>query len=188
MKKEKTEVAQSDSPHKQPKLGYFVVSTLLGGIFGFITSIFFYNQIILYFIPFLFTGEITFFNIFLIVIFAPFGEEISKILPIVFLEQEESQTFPPLGWMYLGLGSGLGFTLLENALYGMEFINQFTFSTGMILLLVRFLLPLHLLSTPIAAYGIGAWKDSQNKKWIAFLLLAMILHGAHNFLAVYLSV
>lgn len=168
--------------------GLLTVAIFLGGVFGLLTSIFYYSQVSVFLLPFSFSENMTVYTFLLIVVFAPFGEELMKVMPGVFLETEEELTFSPFGWMILGIGSGLGFTLLENMLYGVRFVSQFNWYGGGLLLLARFLLPVHMLTTSIASYGIGAWKETVDRKYLVFLLVAMLIHAFHNLFALFLRV
>lgn len=191
MNTEEPPTKQEDREHPvfaKVTIPQIVAVAFLGGLFGLITGIFYYARVSVVLIPFAFSGEPELMSILLVAVFAPVGEEIVKVSPVLFVESERKLSFSPLGWMYLGIGSGLGFTIFENVLYVGQFISLYDWRAAGFLVLLRFLLPLHLLVTGIASYGVGAWKQTQERKYISLLLLAMLIHGMHNFLSVVLGV
>ncbi|MHA1582284.1 MAG: PrsW family glutamic-type intramembrane protease [Candidatus Baldrarchaeia archaeon] len=163
--------------------GHYLASLLLGAAFGFAASLFESTQIIPllpYFI--LDNFQLNVYTLMVVVFLAPFAEEITKILPVFFLKTQENIELDVVGWMKLGITSALGFSLLENLSYFVLFSTFYQIYVAIWYLLLRFMLstPLHLMATTIASYGIGNWDNYGEGKYLAFLAIAMVIHGLFN--------
>ena len=117
------------------------------------------------------------------VLIAPFVEELAKPLGLYFIAAEERPNLTLKEWAFLGAMAGLGFAIVENALYAGTISGSGTEAAGLLLLL-RFLLPLHMIASAISGWGFGLWVKTRNAKYfIICLLVAMILHGLFNLAA-----
>ena len=117
------------------------------------------------------------------VLIAPFVEELAKPIGLYLINAEEKPNFELKEWAFLGAMAGLGFAIVENILYGSNVANFGMETTGWLLLL-RFLLPLHMIASAISGFGFGLWVKTKNAKYfIICLLIAMILHGLFNLAA-----
>lgn len=102
-----------------------------------------------------------------IAILPPFAEEFSKIFPLYYRHGETQRSI-----MQLALAVGFGFGLVEMITYGAVY--------GFQILPVRVPgLLFHPSSAAIAAYGIAT------KKPLPYYGLAVVLHFANNFLAIF---
>ena len=163
---------------------HYLASLLLGAVFGVAAALFSSSQMLML-LPFVsFTNlQPGVFLIFLVVVLSPFAEELAKILPPLFLKNQENLEINVVEWMQLGVASAFGFSLLENLSYFWLFVNTFGMHGAVWLLLLRFLLstPMHLTATTIASYGVGIWDNYDEGEYFVFLVIAMIVHGLFNF-------
>jgi len=117
------------------------------------------------------------------VLVAPFVEELAKPIGLYFLQAEEKPCFTLQQWAFLGAMAGLGFAIVENFLYagtlgagGSEAAAQ--------LMLLRFMLPLHMMASAISGYGFGLWMKTKDARYFIYCLFgAMLLHGLFNLAA-----
>ena len=117
------------------------------------------------------------------VLIAPFVEELAKPLGLYFLQAEEKPNLTLKEWAFLGAMAGLGFAIVENFLYAGNVSSAGAETSGMLMLL-RFMLPLHMMASAISGYGFGLWAKTKNAKYFIYCLLAaMILHGLYNLAA-----
>jgi RsiW-degrading membrane proteinase PrsW (M82 family) len=129
--------------------------------------IFFFSSGILVSIPFalFFSNFYPFFPAALVVILAaPFVEELAKVFPLFYRHGETERSL-----VTLGILTGLGFGISELVIY-VTFLN--------VPLIVR--IPgviFHASSAAITSYGIA------KKKPLPYYLLAVLLHAANNFFA-----
>ena len=117
------------------------------------------------------------------VIVAPFVEELAKPMGLYFMHAEERPDLELREWAVLGAMAGLGFMVVENFLYAFTFL---TYGSGASILLLglRFMMPLHVIATAISGYGFGLWVKTGKAKYFAgCMLAAMLLHGAFNLAA-----
>jgi RsiW-degrading membrane proteinase PrsW (M82 family) len=126
-------------------------------------------------------------DLFLATVIAPIAEEFAKIvglLPLVFSKRWEEED-----GLVLGAASGLGFAATENLLY--EY-NAFVTGGAIAFVMVAILriltsTLLHASATAMAGWGLSKWKQAGIvkgiPKFLAFLLLAMIMHGFFNLFA-----
>jgi len=88
--------------------------------------------------------------------------------------------------MILGTFAGLGFGLMENAVYTFNAFAAAGANAGLLLLLLRMLLclPLHMIATTISCFGFGLWANTGKIKYfIVYILISMLIHGSYNFIA-----
>ena len=127
----------------------------------------------------------TLFTIVVVCLIAPFVEEQVKPLGLYLLKVTKVR----LGfgeWATLGAFAGLGFGLLENALYAGTAAFGYGTDAALTLLALRGLLslPTHMIASSFAGFGVGLWaREGKLGSFIKFLILAMVIHGAYNFLA-----
>ena len=161
---------------------------IIGGVFGMMAGII--NTEILI-IPSITSSNTTYSYTIIIgaLIVAPFVEEIIKIAGIVFIKTQENINIWVHDWIELALFSALGFSVFENFLYFSQFLNSNQLNNALMLLSIRFLIstPLHLTTTSIAAYGIGNYDVTHLKKYLVYLLLAMIIHSMFNLSMVFIE-
>ncbi len=121
------------------------------------------------------------------VLIAPFAEEITKPLVLSFNVIRRELDELEDGFIY-GAAAGLGFAATENLLYGSVFLTQ-----GLAIFVVLMILRsfggclLHASATAFTGYGYGKVIMNQSSLLavLPFLLLAMVLHAAYNFLVSY---
>ena len=117
------------------------------------------------------------------VLIAPFVEELAKPLGLYFLQAEEKPNLTLKEWAFLGALAGLGFAIVENFLYAGTVGGSGPEASAMLMIL-RFMLPLHMMASAISGYGFGLWAKTKNAKYFIYCLLAaMILHGLFNLAA-----
>lgn len=119
-----------------------------------------------------------------VVIIAPICEELAKPLsfriPIVKKNFEE----PEDGLIY-GAIAGLGFSATENLIYGIGFLQE-----GILLFIILMLTRsfggciLHASATALTGYGYGQHrlKHTRLLTLVPYLIIAILLHSAYNFL------
>lgn len=137
---------------------------------GIMEKIFFFLSGLLVSVPFtlFFSGLSDLFlaQIYSVVIFTPFIEEFAKVFPLFYRHGETERSI-----LTLGILIGLGFGVTEFVLYVLTLgASPISRLPGVVF---------HASSAGIAAYGIA------KKKPIPFLLIAVALHLANNFLAVF---
>lgn len=117
------------------------------------------------------------------VLIAPFVEEMAKPLGLYLLQAEEKPNLELKEWALLGAMAGLGFAIIENFMYAGSVGTAGTDAAAMLMLL-RFMLPLHIISSAISGFGFGLWAKTGNARYFIYCLLtAMILHGLFNLAA-----
>ena len=117
------------------------------------------------------------------VLIAPFVEELAKPLGLYFLQAEEKPNLTLKEWTFLGAMAGLGFAIVENFMYAGNVSGSGAEASAMLMVL-RFMLPLHIMASAISGYGFGLWVKTKNAKYFIYCLLAaMILHGLYNLAA-----
>jgi len=123
----------------------------------------------------------------LAVIIAPLVEELAKPLGLYLIQGEEKPHFRVEEWAMLGAIAGFGFAVLENILYSVTAL-EFGADASLSLLLLRFMLPLHMIASAIAGFGFGLWVKNRNGLYFLIcLIIAMLLHGLFNFAAIFLG-
>lgn len=169
--------------------GYAASSFLLGAVFGFIAGL--GNSRFLFFLaPVIVEYSEETAVLVAGVIVAPIIEEISKVLPLVFLESQECITLTITQWLKLGVASALGFSTFENLYYSLIVYARFGLHQFMSLMVIRFLTctPVHVASTALSSYGIGCWNTYRMRRYFAFVAAAMLNHGLYNLAAILLNV
>jgi RsiW-degrading membrane proteinase PrsW (M82 family) len=111
---------------------------------------------------------------------APFVEEFAKALGVLRVRRFINE--PEDGLVYGG-SAGLGFAATENVLYGLVLLAE-SLEASLVLVAIRSVSSalLHATATGSTGYGIGrakVWGGSV----VPWFLLAVLLHGAFNFLA-----
>jgi RsiW-degrading membrane proteinase PrsW (M82 family) len=120
-------------------------------------------------------------TIVLVAVVAPLIEELVKPIGLLLIHKEERPSLTMMDWALLGLFAGLGFALLEDALYT---LNMAQYGTGAMLVLMgtRLAFPLHLITTTLAGAGYGLYaRSGKPADFARYLVLAMLVHGAFNF-------
>ncbi len=167
-----------DYRHMAIALGFGALSTLLAtwGEMGLMADT------APLFIPFS-TDDPTPIMILMAVLIAPFVEELAKPLGLYFLQAEEKPNLTLKEWAFLGALAGLGFAIVENFLYAGTVGSSGAEASAMLMIL-RFMLPLHMMASAISGYGFGLWAKTKNVKYFIYCLLAaMVLHGLYNLAA-----
>ena len=127
--------------------------------------------------------NVTIYLILSVVVIAPFIEELAKPLGLYFIWGEERPTLEPEEWAFLGALGGFGFAIVENILYASSMLPYGT-EPAIILLGIRFLLPVHVIATTISGFGLGLWLKTKNAKYFAACMFAsMLIHGLFNLAA-----
>ncbi len=87
-------------------------------------------------------------------------------------------------WIVLGAVAGLGFGLLENAIYATEALSHGIHAVlGVLALRTGLSLPVHMAATSIAAFGVMRWrKTGRIEELLKFLLVAISIHSVYNLL------
>ena len=117
------------------------------------------------------------------VLIAPFVEELAKPLGLYFLQYEEKPDLTLKEWTLLGALAGLGFAIIENFLYAGN-VASGGMEASASLMLLRFMLPLHMMASAISGYGFGLWVKTKNAYYFIYCLIAaMVLHGLYNLAA-----
>lgn len=175
---------------REVERSHLVTSWLLGACFGIGAAIFNSVHLMLIFIPITSETTVEVFSLNLVTILVPFIEEITKLIPVFFLKNQENLDLDVDQWIYLGVFSALGFSVLENILYFLTFVNMYGYYAGFWLLLLRFLLttPMHLTSTTIASYGAGEWDNCGEPKYLGFILIAIIIHSLFNYITFIMAI
>ncbi|HID73763.1 MAG TPA: PrsW family intramembrane metalloprotease [Thermoplasmata archaeon] len=153
-----------------------VLGALAGGIAGFVNSI--YGIGVLFLVKF----DLFWFIVLLVGVVAPVVEELVKLLGVYLINQEEWPNLAIRDWTVLGALSGLGFATLENAIYALNFLAAgFGGDATLLLLGIRFLFPLHIISTAVAATGFGLWvRTGEIGYFLRYVGVAMLLHASFN--------
>jgi len=122
-----------------------------------------------------------FFSLLTVAIVAPLVEEAVKPIGLMVVWHEEQPDFRLVQWALLGFMAGLGFALMEDALY-MYGVASWGWGTMLMLLGTRLLFPVHMLCTTLTGTGYGLWTKTKNPwHFIFFLAVAMCIHGFFNF-------
>jgi len=117
------------------------------------------------------------------VLIAPFVEEMAKPIGLYLLQAEERPNLELREWAFLGAMGGLGFAIIENFMYAGSVGSAGTGAAAMLMLL-RFMLPLHMIASAITGWGFGLWAKTGNARYFVYCILtAMILHGLFNLAA-----
>jgi RsiW-degrading membrane proteinase PrsW (M82 family) len=168
------------------KKSHLLISTGLGGLIGFlcawVETFYMIPTLPLFFV----TGNFTIITLISACIIAPFVEELSKPMGVYLVKMEEKPLLSVKNWMLLGTFAGLGFGLMENAMYTLNAFSVAGANAGLLLLLLRMLLclPLHMIATTISCFGFGLWANTGKIKYfIVYLLISMLIHGSYNFIA-----
>lgn len=168
------------------KKSYLLISLGLGGIIGFLCA----WVETFYMIPtlplFFATGNFTIVTLLSACVIAPFVEELSKPIGVYLIKMEEKPLLSVKNWTILGTFAGLGFGLMENAMYTLNAFVAAGANAGLLLLLLRMLLclPLHMIATTISCFGFGLWANTGKIKYfIVYILIAMLIHASYNFVA-----
>jgi len=125
---------------------------------------------------------------FMVVVIAPFVEELTKPLALSLKSVRKELDEPEDGLIY-GAVAGLGFSATENLFYGYDaFVTQgilFFF----ILMAIRSFAGclLHASATAWTGYGYGKYilRRSKFSRVIPYFLLAILIHALYNFLPVF---
>ena len=168
------------------KKSWLLISLGLGGLIGFLCA----WVEIFYLIPtlllFFVTGNPSIITLISACIIAPFVEELSKPIGVYLIKMEEKPLLSVKNWMILGTFAGLGFGLMENAVYTFNAFAVAGATPGLLLLVLRMLLclPLHMIATTVSCFGFGLWINTGKIKYFIFsMLTAMLIHGSYNFMA-----
>jgi len=161
----------------------YFLSMFLGAAFGNLAGL--YNSLFLTYlvIPFSpFEEPVDLSLTILVTIIAPIAEEAVKLIPVMFLLSQEKIFLSLKGWIIMGGLAALGFSVFENFIYFLLFMNTYSFLVSLVLLLSRFMLstPMHLSTTIIASYGVGMWHSYGFKKYLSAIPTAIILHSLYN--------
>jgi len=126
--------------------------------------------------------EVNMLTVILAVIVAPIAEEALKPLGMYIIHREERRPLRLKDWAILGLIAGLGFKLLEDALYIFLYFNMTYGADGMLAgALIRVHFPAHLLASLVAGFGIGLWHQTHRIRYFALMLsIAIAIHAAFN--------
>ncbi|MCK5038467.1 MAG: PrsW family intramembrane metalloprotease [Thermoplasmata archaeon] len=131
--------------------------------------------------------EPTAITVFSAVIVAPLVEELAKPLGIYMIQGDEEPDLSLQNWVVLGAMGGLGFAVLENILYASNVLS-FGTDVALGLLLLRFLLPLHMIASAITGLGFGLWvKTRKGIYFVICIFIAMLIHGLFNFAAIFVG-
>jgi RsiW-degrading membrane proteinase PrsW (M82 family) len=117
------------------------------------------------------------------VIVAPFVEELAKPIGLYLMNSEEKMEINLRDWAVLGACAGFGFAVVENFLYA---ASVYGYGSGVSawLLVLRFLMPLHVVATAISGFGFGLWAKTGKAKYFAgCIFVSMLLHGLFNLAA-----
>ena len=168
------------------KKSWLLISLGLGGLIGFLCA----WVEIFYLIPtlllFFVTGNFTIITLIAACLIAPFVEELSKPIGVYLIKMEEKPLLSVKNWMILGTFAGLGFGLMENAVYTFNAFAVAGATPGLLLFGLRMLLclPLHMIATTISCFGFGLWANTGKIKYfIVYILISMLIHGSYNFIA-----
>lgn len=126
--------------------------------------------------------EVNMLTVILAVIIAPIAEEALKPLGVYIIHREERRSLTLKDWAILGLLAGLGFKLLEDALYVFLYFNLEYGADGMVAgALIRVHFPVHLLASLVAGFGIGLWHQTRRIRYFALMLtIAIAIHAVFN--------
>lgn len=117
----------------------------------------------------------------MVALIAPIVEESVKPLGIYLIGRDEKPNLTIMEWAWLGLFAGLGFALLEDALYA----SMAAGSGGnamLALTAIRLALPVHMIATTLSGIGVGLYhKTKDPRNFLMMLVLAMAVHGIYNF-------
>lgn len=134
------------------------------------------------------SNDYTSFMFIMVVVVAPFAEEITKPLALRFNIVKKELDELEDGLIY-GAVAGLGFSATENLFYGYDAYVSEGLLHLIALMLIRSIVGcfLHASATAWTGYGYGRYilKHSRLITVIPFLLLAMFIHGFYNFLPTY---
>jgi len=129
-----------------------------------------------------------------VVLFAPMIEEIMKVaIPSFLIEKRPFVFISPWQIFLCCFAGGLAFAALENLIYLKVYIPDHT--PGLALYRIRVCTSMHVIASCIASLGlIRLWKLSMSggpkpefKAALPWIGVAMVLHGAYNAFAIYLS-
>ncbi len=122
---------------------------------------------------------------FMVVIIAPLAEEFAKPLGLRFVESDISRIGDGI---ILGATAGLGFAATENLLYGQAALGEGGWASFWATAVLRGIAACALHASATAMTGRGyAWADSEGHSAMAivpFFLLASLMHGLYNYLAI----
>ena len=120
----------------------------------------------------------------MVVIIAPFAEELAKPLGLIFTKHDIGDISDGI---ILGATAGLGFAATENMLYELSALES-GWEAFWVVALLRSVAAcaLHASATAVTGWGI-ARNQAFGSHWltiIPFYLIAVIIHGLYNFLAI----
>lgn len=134
--------------------------------------------------PYLFGWDRVFFvNLLLVIVIAPFVEELAKGVGVYTAHYEITE--PEDGLVY-GASAGLGFAATENLLYGTLAYYVGGLEVSLILIAVRSISSafLHASASSVMGYGIGRRVVSNGRYSILpYYLLAVLMHATFNYIA-----
>ncbi len=118
----------------------------------------------------------------IVCVIAPLVEEFTKAMGVVSFK---NNIFGLEDGLVLGAASGLGFAATENLLYGSSAYFQYGFQTFAVLIVVRSVAStlLHGSASAVAGYGISKGLMSKKHYAVPYYFVAVIMHGAFNYLA-----
>ena len=115
-------------------------------------------------------------------ILAPITEEILKPLGLLYC-RNIAEIFGAKDWMVMGALSGLGFAVLENAIYSLHSITGGR-RIGYVIIIYRTFttLPMHMFTSSIVGLGLGLIL-SKKFRFLSPILyfIAIILHSLYNY-------
>jgi len=115
-------------------------------------------------------------------VIAPVIEELLKPIGL-FIFLSEKRDLSMFNWILLGAFSGLGFELLENAIYALAATAE-SYSLALNLLVIRNLFPVHLITTSIAGFGVGLWAKLNSRKcFLVAIGISILIHALFNLFA-----
>ena len=124
---------------------------------------------------------VTLSDLILVALIAPIVEECVKPIGLYLIGHEEKPNLTVAEWAWLGFFAGLGFALIEDALYAVG-LAKYGAGPMLVLLGMRLALPLHMIATTLTGIGIGLYQKTKDPGYFAaMLLLAMTVHGVFNF-------
>lgn len=118
-----------------------------------------------------------------VLIVAPLAEEAAKALGV--RAGKRHVRFRTDGLVY-GAAAGLGFSATENVVYGLAVLGEFGAAASLFVIAFRSFSSslLHASATAVMGYGLAkSWLGASRASVLPFYFVAVLMHGAFNFLA-----